>query len=297
MNDLRERLEELAESAARHGRTPGPQAALRRGRRRRLRLAGATAVLVVVVVVAGVVGADRLTSRPAPLGPAGPTPWIPSVTPLQVKVHTGPYRGPYPAGKLRNVTSVFQVCRGATGKPEVRAWARVLGRWWLLAAQPAPPGKALCLADALVQGNGNGGVGLTGGPWEPLKPLQVGGQISTPLQVGGSASTGVAGKHWLGVVSGTVTKRAVRLRVLFYKGPPLDLVPLDGGKRFPVNFFAGFWAETGPSPAERQRREPPIDRVIAFDQAGNQLAECRLRFGPGNTTTPWRCHPAGPTNP
>jgi hypothetical protein len=101
----------------------------------------------------------------------------------------------------------------------------------------------------------------------------------------------------LGVVSGAVTKRAVRLRVLFHKGRPLDLVPIDGGDRFPVNFFAGFYLETGPPPAEHQPREPSIDRVIAFDQAGNRVAECRLRFGPSNTTTPWRCGPAGPTNP
>jgi hypothetical protein len=38
MSDLRERFQELAEVAARQGRTPGPQAALRRARRRRLQL-------------------------------------------------------------------------------------------------------------------------------------------------------------------------------------------------------------------------------------------------------------------
>jgi hypothetical protein len=288
MSELRERLEEAVEAAVREGHLPAAAAVVKRGRRRRARQVGATAVLL-VVVVAGVVGVDRLTSRPAPLDPtptAGPTPWTPSVTPLQVKVHPGPYPGPDPSGMVRDVTSALQVCRGATGKPEVRAWARVLGKWWLLAAKPAPPGKALCVADGLMHGNGNGTVGLYSGPWERLKPLQV-----------GVAGTGVAGKQQLGVVSGTVTKQAVRLRVLFYKGRPLDLEPIDGGDGVPVNFFAGFYLETGPPPAEHQRREPSIDRVIAFDQAGNRVVECRLRFGPGNTTTPWRCRPAGPTNP
>jgi len=85
------------------------------------------------------------------------------------------------------------------------------------------------------------------------------------------------------VGSGAVTKRAVRLRVLFYKGHPLDLVPVDGGVGVPVNFFAGLFLGLGPPPAEHQRRESAIDRVLAFDQAGNRVAECRMRFGLGNT--------------
>ena len=85
------------------------------------------------------------------------------------------------------------------------------------------------------------------------------------------------------MVSGAVTKRAVRLRVLFHKGHPLDLVPVDGGVGVPVNFFAGLFLGLGPPPAEHQRRESAIDRVLAFDQAGNRVAECRMRFGLGNT--------------
>jgi hypothetical protein len=46
MSDLRERFQELADAGARHGRTPGPQAALRRARQRRLRLVGVTAILL-----------------------------------------------------------------------------------------------------------------------------------------------------------------------------------------------------------------------------------------------------------
>jgi hypothetical protein len=85
------------------------------------------------------------------------------------------------------------------------------------------------------------------------------------------------------VVSGTVIKRAVRLRVLFHKGPPLDLVPVDSGDQFPVNFWAGLFLETGPPRAEGQERVLAVDRVLAFDRAGNQIAACRMRLDLGHS--------------
>ena len=56
MSQLRERLQEAAEAAAREGRHPTAAALVRRGRRRRLRRVGGTAVLVVLAVVAVEVG-------------------------------------------------------------------------------------------------------------------------------------------------------------------------------------------------------------------------------------------------
>jgi hypothetical protein len=85
------------------------------------------------------------------------------------------------------------------------------------------------------------------------------------------------------VVSGTVIKRAVRLRVLFHKGPPLGLVPVDSGDQFPVNFWAGLFLETGPPRAEGQERVLAVDRVLAFDRAGNQIAACRMRLDLGHS--------------
>ena len=238
-------------------------------------------MLVVLAVVAGMVGADRLNDRPLPLTPtptAGPTSttaptkatvpplrWIPSVTPLRVKAQPGPYPGPDPGGIVRDVTSLV---RGCQGKSRVRLWAKIQGKVWLIAAKPTPPGQQrVCWASALMNQGGGGSLGVQS---PQLKPLRAG-------------SGGGGGNRQLGVVSGMVTKRAVRLRVLFHKGHPLDLVPVDGGDGVPVNFFAGFYLETGPPPAEHQRRESPVDRVIAFDQAGNRVAECRMRFGPSNT--------------
>jgi hypothetical protein len=284
MSELRERLQEAAEAAAREGHIPTAAAVAKRGRRRRVRLLGATAALVVLAVVAGVVGTDRFTSRPTPLAPiptAGPTPttgppttstappqpWVPSVTPLNVKAQPGPYPGPDPGRIVQDVTSVV---RGCHGKSRVRLWAKAQGKVWLVAAKPTPPGQQrVCWASALMN-QGKGGGGGLGTMSSQLKPLR-------------ATFAGGGGNRHLGVVSGTVTKRAVRLRVLFHKGRPLDLVPVYGGDGVPVNFYAGLYLETGPPPAEGQRRVGPIDRVIAYDAAGNRVAECRMRFGPSNT--------------
>jgi hypothetical protein len=237
--------------------------------------------LVALAVVAGMVGADRLSDRPLPLTPtptAGPTSttittkatvppprWIPSVTPLHIKAHPGPYPGPDPGRIVRDVTSLV---RGCHGKSRVRLWAKTQGKVWLIAAKPTPPGQQrVCWASGLMNQGGGGGLGVDS---PQLKPLR-------------ASSGGGGGNRQLGVVSGMVTKQAVRLRVLFHKGRPLDLVPVDGGDGVPVNFFAGFYLETGPPPAEGQERVLAVDRVIAFDQAGNRVAECRMRYGPTNT--------------
>jgi hypothetical protein len=286
MSELRERLQEAAEAAAREGRTPSAAALVKRGRRRRRRLIEGTAVLVVLAVVAGVLGARRLADQPMPLSPtptAGPTStvgptsttiptratvppprWIPSVTPLKVQAQPGPYPGPDPGGIVRDVTSLVRGCQGTS---RVRLWAKAQGKVWLIAAKPPPPGRQhVCWATALMNQGGGGGLGTQSSGLKPLRATFAGG-----------------GNRQLGVVSGMVTKRAVRLRVLFHKGPPLDLVPVDTGDQFPVNFWAGLFLETGPPPAEGQERVLAVDRVLAFDQAGNQVAACRMRLGLGNS--------------
>ena len=262
-------------------RTPGPQAARRRANLRRLRLFGGTAILVVLAVVAGMVGTDRLSDPPTPLTPtptAGPTSttiatnatvplprWIPSVTPLTVKAQPGPYPGPDPDGIVRDVTSLVRGCQGTS---RVRLWARAEGKVWLIAAKPPPPGRQhVCWASALIDQGGGGALGTQSSGLKPLRVTFAGG----------------GGNRQLGVVSGMVTKRAVRLRVLFHKGAPLDLVPVDAGDQFPLNFWAGLFLETGPPPAEGQERVLAVDRVLAFDRAGNQVAACRVRLDLGRT--------------
>jgi hypothetical protein len=289
MSDLRERLQELADVAALHSRSPGPQMVRRRAHHRRLRQTGGTAMLVVLAVVAGMVGAGWLTDGPPPLTPApttrptpaiaptsttGPTsttaatqPWIPSVTPLNVKAQPGPYPGPDPGNIVGDATSMV---RGCQGKSRIRLWIRTQRKVWLIAAKPTPAGQQrVCWAHAFMNQGGGGGLSL--GTPQPVKPL-------TAIDEGGGD-----GHNRLGVVGGTVSRQAVRIRVLFHKGPPLDLVPVDPGPGFPVNFFAGFFLEAGPPPAEGQNRIAAVDRVIAIDRAGNQVAACRLSYGSGNT--------------
>jgi len=217
MSELRQRLLEAAEAAARDGQIPSAAAVIKRGRRRRLRLAGMTAVLVVLAVVAGMVGAGWLTDRPTPLTPTtrptpttgttsttGPTsttapmrPWIPSVTPLKVKAQPGPYPGPDPGNIVGDTTSMV---RGCQGKSRIRLWIRAQKKVWLIAAKPTPPGQQrVCWAKAFV--NQGGGGGFSGGTPQPVKPLAAiasgGGDghnrlgvVGHGLQAGG-AGTGV----------------------------------------------------------------------------------------------------------
>jgi hypothetical protein len=105
-----------------------------------------------------------------------------------------------------------------------------------------------------------GGVGSCGGPGMPLQPLEASG--SHNLRVGG--------EYW-GQVGGVVTKQAARVRVLFDMGiPALDLVPVEVGDRFPVNFYAGFYQQS------RKDERPcmwQVVRVVGFDETGRKVAE------------------------
>jgi hypothetical protein len=100
----------------------------------------------------------------------------------------------------------------------------------------------------------------------------------TPLQASGFDNERVGDQYW-GQIVGTVTKRAARIRVLFDMGiPPLELQPIQAGDRFPVNFYAGFYRQ----PAKDKRPATwQVVRVIAYDEAGRQVAECQAKGGPG----------------
>ena len=71
-----------------------------------------------------------------------------------------------------------------------------------------------------------------GGPKNQLKLLQASQLAQT-----------IRGKGELAVVGGPVSRRAVRLRILFRNGPPIDLVPLEVGPQFPVKFYALFYLQ------------------------------------------------------
>jgi hypothetical protein len=271
MSDLQTRLQRAADEAARHGRIPGPQAAIRRGRQRRRRLLDGTVSLVVLVLVAGALGTGRLASRQTPLAPAPTTaptttsPTTTSVTRTQVaikkaveldtQVHLGPSGFPDRFGMASDLTSQMQRCEGGTA--QVRMWAQVLGRTWALAAREPLPGRNwICWSDGIWDKGGGALLGGHGGSKDRLKLLQA-SQLGDPI----------AGKGELAVVAGPVTRQAVRLRVLFRNGQAIDLEPLEVGPRFPVKFYAVFYLQ----PATTAWMP---ERVVAYDQAGRKIAEC-----------------------
>ena len=63
------------------------------------------------------------------------------------------------------------------------------------------------------------------------------GSNTTPLTSSGNIESGFA------QIEGRVTKRASRLRLRFRDGrAPMDLMVIDAGDRYPVNFYVGFFA-------------------------------------------------------
>jgi|GEM_PF-968063 len=288
MSDLRERLQELAEAAARQGRTPGPQAALHRGRLRRLRLAAGTAALLALVLYVGLLGSDRLTGRPAPLAPPATTrppattasTSAPDASAPDVSISPDPGEIQFPAGSppgrvgeqmVQDVASEVARCQGGdpNGPTVLVAWGKAHGRTWLIAAKPPLPGEdQLCWSSGLFEASGAGGMSNHG-----ALPL-------TALQASGSHNLRSGNQYW-GHVIGPVTKRAARVQVQFDMGiAPLDLVPIQAGDRFPVNFYTGFYRQ----PAKDKRPATwQVVRVVAYDQAGRTVAECQATAGPGHS--------------
>ncbi len=132
--------------------------------------------------------------------------------------------------------------------------------------QPAgsPPGK---FGEQMVRDVATAVAECRGGPPEPPTVLVAWGRGHDP------------GNQYWGYV-GPVTKRATRIRVLFGSGiSPLELVPIQAGDRFRVNFYAGFYRQ----PKEAKNLEWFVTRVIAYDSAGNKVAESQGSPGPGHS--------------
>jgi hypothetical protein len=273
MSDLQTRLQRAAEEAAHLGRPPGPGAAIRRGRQRRRRLLGGTASLVALVLLAGALGTGRLATRQTSLAPAPTTTSVirnpaavKKVVPLDVQIHFGPAGFPDRWGMASDLTSQMGQCEGGTA--QVRAWAKVLGETWVLAAKEPLPGKNwICWSDGLWDkdgGNLYGGHGGHGGSKNRLKLLQA-----------SMVADNMGDKGTLAVVGGPVTRQAVRLQILFRNGLRIDILPLELGPQFPVKFYAV------PYLLPVKKAWMP-SRVVAYNQAGRKIAECWSTAGPGN---------------
>jgi len=167
---------------------------------------------------------------------------------------------------VADVASELARCRGGDpdGPKVLVAWGEAVGRTWLVMAKPPRPGDSrLCWSDGLFDANGAGGVASHRAPPELL-------------QVSGTDNLRYGGAHW-GQVVGAVTKRAARVRVHFDTGTsPLELVPIQAGDRFPVNFFAGVYRQ----PAQDNRPASwAVTRVTAYDGTGQVVAECQATPG------------------
>jgi hypothetical protein len=161
---------------------------------------------------------------------------------------------------------------GLPGGPmEVVAWGKALEWMVLLSARPPQLGENwLWWSTGLVEADGAYSVGSCGGPGNPLPPLQASG--SHNLRVGG--------QYW-GQVAGVVSKRAAGVRVLFDMGiPPIELVPVEVGDRFPVNFYAGFYRQLA---KDKRPATWQVVRIVAFNKAGRKVAECQAKGGPGHS--------------
>lgn len=99
MNDLRDRLQELAEGYARSSRAPGPAAARRRGRWRRRRTVGGLVLAGLLVIAASLGLLPALQGRQTPKPVAPP----PAPAPLEVPRSTAWFHATYLPGELKLV--------------------------------------------------------------------------------------------------------------------------------------------------------------------------------------------------
>jgi hypothetical protein len=254
MPDLRERLQELADAAARDGITPGPAHAIRRGRQRRRRIIGGVASLLAVVVVAGAAGTGQLGDRPSrrPLAPPG----MPSTAgPPQVRAD--PVPDDVAAQLWEDTKTALRDCGvGNAAGPRLIARGTAYGTAWVLGARPPKAGKGMCWSSGESGPGGGSQVGSSGSARSP----------SREVVASGSSGDG----H--GSVYGYVTKRAALVRVLFSDGrKPLDVPPIRAGSRFPVDFYIVYFPQQGASGGWR------VAEVLALDRDGRVITRCRIR--------------------
>jgi hypothetical protein len=258
---LRDQLQELAEAAAREGRSAGPMAAIRRGRQRRRRLAFGTAALLAAVLVAGAVGVDHLGPGGRDLAPASP----PTRPGFPAKLATYTPNGSAEAAVLRLLTDRSEglgACKGGRpGDVRIIAVGRLPGRqgvWMVAARPPLPTEQRLCWMFAFGnERNLSAPVAHLGKP--------------PPLTLLVASSSGDPSKL---IIDGYVTKQAARVRLILAGGkPPLDLEPLPSGSDVPVNFFVTVVAWPG------SKENYPVERLIALDGSGRAITSCWIWGG------------------
>ena len=259
MTNLRDHLQELAEAAAREGRTAGPAAAIRRGRQRRRRLAAGTAALLAAVLAAGAGGTDQLRLGNRHEAPASPStkPRFPAKLAEYAATVAKDSAEAGVLGMLTDQSEGLGACKG--GRPKdvrIVAVGRLPDRqgvWMIAARPPLPNERRLCWMFAF------------GNQHRISSPVGYGGEppLLTTLHANSSGDPSKL------VVDGYVTKQAARVRFILAGGrPPLDVAPLQSGNDFPVNFFVA----VVPWPGSKETL--PVERLLALDSSGREIASC-----------------------
>jgi hypothetical protein len=267
MPDLRDRLQELADAAARDGITPGPAHAIRRGRQRRRRILGGVASLLVIVVAAGAAGIDHLPggTTTKPLAPVTTSPSSDPETPESTATP-----GSVRDKAFATLAMELRRCPGGSSIPADLigyVWSARYQRLLIVAAKlpPAQETRFCWTVGWFGERNNNGYMGAR----------RVGAN-QTPLTFTGNIERGFA------QIAGRVTKQATRVRLRFRDGrSPMDLTIIKAGPRYPVNFYAGFFPQGPTSPEQGGWAAATL---TALDAAGRTVATCRV--GPPGDGTP-----------
>jgi len=225
MSDLRERLQELADSAALVARKPEPAAIARSGRhRRRLRAGGVALVALTIAIAAGTVSLGHWEPRTAMTAPATPT--TQGCAPAAPAAPAGP-----------------RLCRSGNGRSPLRPTLKggvVVGSgthhgvdWRVVAAVSA---RQVCWQ--LREGNGE-----REGPACVPVPVNRLAWSEGPWQAGGGATQEK-------LVFGIASQDTARVRLMLKRGvslnfkapslPPVDAQVISGGQTVPAKFFLAF---------------------------------------------------------
>jgi hypothetical protein len=213
VTDLADRLQELADGAAREVRPPGADLARRRGLRRRRRLVAGVAVAA-VVLAAGLVRGGRLAEWSAPAPPVGPGPELDWST-------------------ARELTLDVEVGDGQT--PGGGTWRLQAGRY----DRPGPDGQRELVGRLDVTAPAQREIATHGTFWEPF-------------QLGVEAGVTEDPDLRVRPVFGVVSRRAARVEVIPGRGPavlaPIRAQLLPDLPGLPARFWLAFLPVGGTPP-------------------------------------------------
>jgi hypothetical protein len=239
VSDLADRLQELADGAAREVRPPGADLARRRGRRRR-RLQVAAVALAAVLAV-GLVLEGPLADQSAPAPPVGPDPGAGEEVPW-----------PDPSSlRLRGVPEV-----GHGRLPGAASWRLQAGRYELA----NPDGTRDLVGNLIVAVHGRPQASAMRTFEEPV-------QLAVDTSMAYNEVPGLRVRP----VFGAASPRAARVMVIPRRGKavlaPIRAELVDGGSRLPARFWVAFLPAGGTPPQA-------VHQVRSYDAGGREL--CRL---------------------